>query len=301
MQEVMTMMGIQRRLSTPYHAQSNGMVERFNGSLKRMLQKLCTDKPENWDKMLPAVLFAYREVPNATTGYPPFTLMYGRRVRRPADMTAEQCMGKQDTLTEATFVHKYARKLLQEITESCIFAAECAKKQLNQYKEAKSAHRRKLNKITVFDAEPIPTLGDLLERMKGAKYFTKCDLTKSYWQIPLAESSKAYTAFQTAQELMEFNYMPFGLSRAACAFQTAMLGTLGKLPFVVSYFDDVLIFNTSWEEHLQHIEQTLLALRSTGFTKKPYKTTVGRTTVNFLGHIVGKGELKPDESKTGKN
>ncbi|GFR76504.1 Pol polyprotein [Elysia marginata] len=107
----MTMIGIQRRLSTPYHAQSNGMVERFNGSLKRMLQKLCTDKPENWNEMLPAVLFAYREVPNATTGYPPLMLMYGRRVRGPADMIAEQCMGKRDTLIEATFVRDYARKI----------------------------------------------------------------------------------------------------------------------------------------------------------------------------------------------
>ncbi|GFS20035.1 polyprotein [Elysia marginata] len=137
----------------------------------------------------------------------------------------------------------------------------------------------------------MPTLDDLLERMKGAKYFTKCDLTKGYWQIPLEESSKAYTAFQTAQGLMEFNHMPSRLSTAACTFQRAMLDILGKLPFVVSYFDDV---------HLQHIEQTLLALRSGGFTVKPSKTTVVCTTVNFLGHVVGKGELKPDESKIDK-
>ncbi|GFO14304.1 Pol polyprotein [Plakobranchus ocellatus] len=93
---------------------------------------------------------------------------------------------------------------------------------------------RKLNKITIFDAEPIPTLDELLGKMKGAKFFTKYDLTKGYWQIPMDEDSKAYTAFQTTQGLMEFNYMPFGLSTAACTFQRAMLDTLGKLPFVVS-------------------------------------------------------------------
>ena len=49
---------------------------------------------------------------------------------------------------------------------------------------------RKLNSITVFDAEPIPTLEELLSRLKGAKYFTKCDLTKGYWQIPLSEDCK---------------------------------------------------------------------------------------------------------------
>ncbi|GFN82032.1 gypsy retrotransposon integrase-like protein 1 [Plakobranchus ocellatus] len=142
MEEVMTMMGIQRRLSTPYHAQSNGMVERFNGSLKTMLRKLCTEKPQTWDKMIPAVLFAYREIPNVTTGYPPFMLMYGRRVRGPADMIADQYIGQQNTLKEAAFVHEYAKNLQREITDSCKIAAETAKNQLQSYREAKSDHRR---------------------------------------------------------------------------------------------------------------------------------------------------------------
>ncbi|GFN79781.1 transposon ty3-g Gag-Pol polyprotein [Plakobranchus ocellatus] len=94
--------------------------------------------------------------------------------------------------------------------------------------------------------------------------------------------------------------MPFGLSTAACTFQRAMLDTLGKLPFVVSYFDDVLIFSKSWEEHLEHIEKTLSALREAGFTVKPSKTIVGCEHINFLGHIIGKGQLKPDENKTEK-
>ncbi|GFO40249.1 reverse transcriptase [Plakobranchus ocellatus] len=114
------------------------------------------------------------------------------------------------------------------------------------------------------------------------------------------EDSKAYTAFQTTQGLMEFNYTPLGLSTAACTFQRAMLDTLGKLPFVVSYFDDVLMFSKSWEEHLEHIEKTLSALREAGFTVKPSKTIVGCEHINFLGHIVGKGQLEPDENKTEK-
>ncbi|GFO36836.1 Pol polyprotein [Plakobranchus ocellatus] len=140
--KVMTMMGIQRRLSTPYHAQSNGMVERFNGSLKTMLRKLCAEKPQTWDKMIPAVLFAYREIPNVTTGYPHFMLMYGRRVRGPADMIADQYIGQQNTLKEAAFVHEYAKNLQREITDSCKIAAETAKNQLQSYREAKSDHRR---------------------------------------------------------------------------------------------------------------------------------------------------------------
>ncbi|GFO24331.1 reverse transcriptase [Plakobranchus ocellatus] len=238
--------------------------------------------------------------------------MYGRRVRGPADMIADQYIGQQNTLKEASVVHEYAKNLQREITDSCKIASETAKNQLQSYREAKSDHRSgyekrrsyktmsRLNKITIFDAEPLPTLDELLGKMKGAKFFTKCDLTKGYWQIPMHEDSKAYTAFQTTQGLMEFNYMPFGLSKAACTFQRAMLDTLGKLPFVVSYFDGVLISSKSWKEHLEHIEKTLSALREAGFTVKPSKTIVGCEHINFLGHIIGKGQLKPDENKTEK-
>ena len=61
-------MGIERRLSTPYYAQSNGMVERFNGTLKKRLHKLAVDKLHTWDKLIPAVLFEFWEIPNTTTG-----------------------------------------------------------------------------------------------------------------------------------------------------------------------------------------------------------------------------------------
>ncbi|GFR83682.1 Pol polyprotein [Elysia marginata] len=59
----------------------------------------------------------------------------------------------------------------------------------------------------------------------------------------MAENFKAYTAFQTSRGLMQFNYMPLGLSTAACTFQKAMIDTLGRLDFVASYFDDILIFS----------------------------------------------------------
>ncbi|KAK3751187.1 hypothetical protein RRG08_023944 [Elysia crispata] len=102
MSEVMEMMGIERRLSKPYHTQSNGIVERFNGTLKNMFHKLTTDKPLTWDKLISAVLFAFREIPNTATGYPPFTLMYGKQVRGPADIIADICSGTDNIVEEYT-------------------------------------------------------------------------------------------------------------------------------------------------------------------------------------------------------
>ena len=133
-------MGIERRLFTPYHAQSNGMVERFNGTLKSKLHKLTTDKPHTWDKLIPAVLFAFREIPNTITGYPPFTLMYGRQVRGPADIIVDICSRTDNIVEEYTFVHDYANRLYQDITKACEIAAENAKSNLAEYRETRSSH-----------------------------------------------------------------------------------------------------------------------------------------------------------------
>ena len=159
---------------------------------------------------------------------------------------------------------------------------------------------RKLNSVTIFDNEPIPQMDEMVTRITKAKYFTKLDLTKGYWQIPLKENCKQYTAFQTSLGLMEFNYLPFGLSTAAPTFQRAMNKVLGHLKFVASYFDDVLIFSETWTDHLNHIRETLETLKKANLTAKPSKCHIGFRTINFLGHIVGKGNIKPDPIKTEK-
>ena len=69
--------------SSPYHPQSNGACERFNGTLKTMLRSLLDRFPDSWDTALPWILFAYREVPVETVGFSPFELMFGRTVSGP--------------------------------------------------------------------------------------------------------------------------------------------------------------------------------------------------------------------------
>ena len=99
---------------------------------------------------------------------------------------------------------------------------------------------------------------------------------------------------------MEFNYLPFGLSTAAPTFQRAMNKVIGHLKFVAHYFDDVLIFSEAWSDHLKHIRETLETLRKANLIVKPSKCHIGFRTINFLGHIVGKGNIKPDPVKIEK-
>lgn len=79
-------LGITVIKTTPYHPQTDGLVERFNQTLKRMLQKFVSDNGRDWDQWLPFLLFAYREVPQASTGFSPFELLYGWDVQGPLDL-----------------------------------------------------------------------------------------------------------------------------------------------------------------------------------------------------------------------
>ena len=66
--------------NSPYHPQTDGLVELFNKTLKSVLRKLVNKEGRDWDRLLPYVLFTYREVPQSTTGFSPFELLYGREV-----------------------------------------------------------------------------------------------------------------------------------------------------------------------------------------------------------------------------
>ena len=81
--------------TSPYHPQTDGLVERFNQTLKNMIRRTASTEGKDWDKMIPYLLFAYREVPQAATGFSPFQLLYGREVRGPLDVSKEEWAASQ--------------------------------------------------------------------------------------------------------------------------------------------------------------------------------------------------------------
>ena len=88
--ELYAMLQVRAIRTTPYHPQTDGLVERFNQTLKAMLRRTVNQEGKDWDRLIPYLLFAYREVPQASTGFSPFELLYGRKVRGPLDMVKEQ-------------------------------------------------------------------------------------------------------------------------------------------------------------------------------------------------------------------
>ena len=121
-EEFLQLLGTEHRLTPPYHAQSNGLVERFNGTLKNMLRKLTTDRPKDWNKHLPALLFAYRDAPHAATGLSPFELIFGHNVRGPLSLVKEYWTSPQVLTEEERETHQYVTSLRERLTETCNLA-----------------------------------------------------------------------------------------------------------------------------------------------------------------------------------
>ena len=506
MREVLRMLSISQLHSSPYHPQTNGVVERFNGTLKSMLKKLMTDKPTDWDRYLPGALFAYREIPQASTGFAPFELLYGKVVKGPSQLLFQTWTGTsvddaqmitsdyvrdlhdslQDMVKRAQdavqgesarsrrlqrkkaiarsftagqkvlvllplehsklllrwrgpyIVVKRVREndyliemesgtqkifhvnLLREFVErdvplisgaavvagdsavpdqdvqkvimqtvptvatetvdQVVIAKDLDKAQFQDVQEVLSKRSkiftdspgnvdfelhsvpmttksvvnvkqyplpfesevilkeevdkmlklgvvepskspfaspvvlvkkpdgstrvcldfRALNRVTTFDAEPIPDPEVLFASLQGKKYFTKIDLTKGYWQIPMAPEDREKTAFRAPQGLMQFVRMPFGLSTAPSSF-ARMMRKLHLEEFeAVSFFDDILIASDTWESHVKSLAGALDRLDSHGLTVRPSKVSVGFSSIEFLGHIVGRGVMSPTASKVSK-
>ena len=89
MKEVSRLLSMKQLTTSPYHPMCNGLTEKFNGTLKRMLTRMCNEQPRQWHRYINPLLFAYREVPQESTGFSPFELMYGRTVRGPMRILKE--------------------------------------------------------------------------------------------------------------------------------------------------------------------------------------------------------------------
>ena len=89
--EIYRLLHVRPIRTTQYHPQTDGLVERFNQTLKSMLRKTAIEEGNDWDRLIPYLLFAYREVPQSSTGFSPFELLFGRPVRGPLEVLKESC------------------------------------------------------------------------------------------------------------------------------------------------------------------------------------------------------------------
>ena len=156
---------------------------------------------------------------------------------------------------------------------------------------------RQLNAATVKDAHPLPRIDDLLDALHGAKWFSTLDLKSGYWQVPIAEQDKEKTAFRTSSgQLFEFNQVPFGLCNAPATFSRLMDRVLAGLHWetCLFYLDDIIVFSSTWEDHLARLREVFERLRHAKLKLGPAKCTFAAKEVSYLGHRVTEEGLLPD-------
>ena len=501
MKEVSRLLRVKQLNTSPYHPMCNGLVEKFNGTLKRMLRRLTNEQPEEWHRFLGPLLFAYREAPQASTGFSPFEMLFGRTVRGPMQIVKELWAGEQpdeikncyqyvfelreklentlklamEEMEKAQIKNKHyydkntkerkfkqgdrvlillpteSNKLLMqwkgpydinsckgsnnysvmingrsrtyhanllkkyyereesketvmgntaiiEVSEDDVEATikeeelldvsykgtkenhddvivnndltedqkEGVKQLILEYKhvftnvpgtvncgehkimltsdepvkkkcytvpyamrqelkkeiqdmkemgiirESDSpyaspivvvkkkdgsnricADYRALNNITVFDPEPIMNSEELFAKLSKDKYFTKLDLSKGYWQIPVATTDVKKTAFVTHEGHYEFLKMPFGLVNSGATLIRILRKILRGMDCVDHYVDDIIIHTQDWDKHVMVLQELLNRLSDVGMTVRPTKCEIGCRNIQFLGHKIGNGRVEP--------
>ena len=157
---------------------------------------------------------------------------------------------------------------------------------------------RKLNSLTVKDSHPLPRICETLESLTGAAHYSTFDMNSGFWQVPMDEESKQYTAFTLgSMGLYECESMPFGLCNTPPTFQRLMQNCLGELnlTYCLIYLDDVIVFSETPEEHLWRMHVVFNRLQEHSLKLKPSKCDVFKSEINYLAHHVSWKGVLPSE------
>ena len=143
----------------------------------------------------------------------------------------------------------------------------------------------------------MPRIDDGFAEIGNARVFTTLDLLSGFWQVPLTSRAQEYTAFSVGNRHFEFVKTPFGLTGAPATFARLMQKVLGEMTNTVVFGDDVLIFSSSEEQHVDHVRAVLQKLRQAGLVLNAKKCHFGQREVRFLGHRIAAGSIAPQMEK----
>ena len=155
---------------------------------------------------------------------------------------------------------------------------------------------RKLNSLTVKDSHPLPCICEMLESLPGAAHYLTFDMNSGFWQVPMDEESKQYTAFTLgSMGLYECESVPFGLCNAPPTFQRLMQNCLGELnlTYCLIYLDDMIVFSEMPKEHLRRMRVVFDCLHEHGLKLKPSKCDVFKSEINYLAHHMSRKGVLP--------
>ena len=158
---------------------------------------------------------------------------------------------------------------------------------------------RLLNGKTRKDAFPLPRIDESLDALTGARWLSTLDLASGYNQVPMAEADRLKTAFCTPFGLFEWNRMPFGLCNDPSTFQRLMQRIFGdqQCQSLLLYLDDIVVFSSTTEQHLERLGVVLGRLQHEGLKVKLSKCAFFQQEVSYLGHVISDKGVSTDPNK----
>lgn len=159
---------------------------------------------------------------------------------------------------------------------------------------------RQLNKVTTKDAYPTPLIDGIISRLNDTRFISSIDLKDAFWQIELEDDAREKTAFTVpGRPLYQFVRMPFGLCNAGqsmCRLMDMVIPSEMR-DYIFVYIDDLLIVSADLETHLERLRLVASCLRRANLTINVEKSKFCMRTIRYLGHIVGDGQIRPDQAR----
>jgi hypothetical protein len=159
---------------------------------------------------------------------------------------------------------------------------------------------RRLNSITTKNKFPMPLIEEILDELHGSKFFSRLDFRAGFHQVRMSAEDEFKTAFKTHHGRYQFKVMPFGLCNAHATFQCIINSVLAPFlrNFVIVFMDDILVYSSSLEAHVEHLRAVLSVLRDHQFYVKLLKCSFAQSELEYLCHIISVEGVATDPMKT---
>lgn len=155
---------------------------------------------------------------------------------------------------------------------------------------------RELNKLLVPESQPFPRIEDIIVKARNCTWYSVFDINSAFWSIPIRTKDRYKTAFVTQNGHYQWKRLPFGLKISPAIFQRVLATTIRRYSLqdcCINYIDDILVFSSNFEEHLDNINRLLNAMKLEGFKLNLSKCNFAKPSVNYLGHVLANNSVRP--------